>query len=159
MNQFAHQDQPFSAGAPLWIIADLQNSAWAKKLDWYLNFQLRRASRHQPLKISQTVKEKISSWGFTVPEAMLPAAPLMIASRRLLPNELTVQIPVSETWVQDCLQVIRQLRLKKVRVFLPVPISAQEFKNFVNKNSHENSVGGDICIEFVDEKYLEAGDG
>ncbi len=151
MIQFQDQDQPFSAGAPLWIIADQKHSAWAKKLDWYLNFQLRKAKFHKSVQLSEKIKQKMQDWGFDLPVLEKPASPLMIASHKLLPNELTVQIASGENWASECLRVLKNLRIDKARIFLPSEMTPQEFKNGIGKKSSDL----DLTFEFVTESSLE----
>jgi len=151
-------DQPLSPGTDLWIIADLESSAWSKKLDWYLNFQLRRASLHKSMKISDSFRDKILSWGIKLPE-MPPeiidtssVAPTMIASRKLLPNELTVQIPMTDikTWASECRRISKQLKLTKARVFLPRNVKAQEFLDACE------GLKANLSFEIVEDSALEA---
>lgn len=157
MNHFKNQPNAFSEGSHLWIIADLANSAWAQKLDWYLNFQLRRASLHQSKKISERAQEKISSWGVDLETLAKPIknpekAALMISSDKLLPNRLTVQIPYNESsdWVQECVKVLRELKQTKARVFLPKKMSVNEF----TKTASLKSSDGNFSFELIDEDSI-----
>jgi|GEM_PF-1442158 len=46
------KSKAFSPGSDLWIIPELSYSAWSRKIDWYLNFQLGRAMNHKRSPIS-----------------------------------------------------------------------------------------------------------
>ena len=162
MNHFKNQDEALSDGANLWIIADLAHSGWAKKLDWYLNFQLRRASLHKSKKISERAQEKIANWGFDLEKLTKSAksfdrekASLMIASHRLLPNRLTVQIPFIENstsnWVQECVKVLRDLKQSQVRIFLPQNVSRAEFTKAASLKSSD----GNFSFELVEESSID----
>jgi hypothetical protein len=152
MMQFLNQNEAFSDGVPLWIIADLEGSRWAKKLDWYLNFQLRRASRHTSPQISESTKQSFADWGFSAPEIKAPTSSLMIASCKLLPNEWTVQIKLSEKWASECLKLMQDLRVFKARVFLPTDMTADHFKAALR----ELQAGAEMTFELVSEELLKA---
>ena len=156
MESTKNQKQAFSAGHKLWILADLESSAWAKKLDWYLNFQLRRASLHQPKKISESTQEKIASWGVdltsltkSVKKIDINHAPLMVATHKLLPNSLTIQIPFKDIsgWVRDCMKVLKDLGQTDARVFLPAKVSASEFSKALKSDNFN--------FEMIEESALD----
>ena len=155
-------EQAFSQGSDLWIIADLESSNWAKKLDWYLNFQLRRASLFKPKKISDSNIDKISQWGVDVSKLTKSIrvldrkkSALIVASDRLLPNRFTVQIPFQEksieSWAAQCLKVLQDLKIWKARIFLPVKISTADFEK--HWGSKEGEIG--IELEIVEEAVLD----
>ncbi len=161
MMQFQNQNDAFSSGTPLWIIADLESSLWAKKLDWYLNFQLRRARLHQSPSLSEHTKQKLSDWGFTAPEMQSPAATLMIASAKLLPNEFTVQIKTigksnHEKWASECLKLIQNLQVRKARIFLPAKMTPEDFKSALRKTAKtlDTSNENEMTFEFVTEDLI-----
>ena len=86
----------FLAGCELWLIAGPDQSHWAQKLDWRLNFQLRRASQHRSRELSREIQQVIAEFEIEIEgqnlEGNLSAdlerssAPLMIASKELLPE-------------------------------------------------------------------------
>ena len=160
MKQLNSQTDAFSSGSNLWIIADLESSKWAQKLDWYLNFQLRRAKLHTPKKISESAQEKIASWGIDVQKLTKGVrsldrkkAALMIASQKLLPHQLTIQIPFRDLtvgeWAQNCLKLLQNLKQTQARIFLPQKISASEFSKVLGSKNSE------FEIEMIEEALLD----
>ncbi len=158
MNHIKVQNMAFSSGSKLWIVADLESSKLAQKLDWYLNFQLRRSSLHKPKKISQATQEKIANWGVNLQDLTKSVknldrekSALLIASHKLLPNQLTVQIPFKDNsisdWVQRCIKVLRELKILQARIFLPSEISSGEFTKVANAKLND----GNFIFEIVEE--------
>lgn len=117
------QANALNPGSDLWIIPDTANSAWNAKLDWYLNFQISKSVRHEPLKAPEFIQGVLQETGLETPSLSVPAtAPLMIASQGLLPNKWVVILKWEnnpETWVQSCFQVWSQLQEPSLRIFLP----------------------------------------
>lgn len=112
-----------SNGRITWIVADLDHSKWASRIDWYLNFQITRSEPHRPASFAPELQEIIEKWEFEAPAVRLnPVSPLMIASPELVPNHQTVVVPVrgSEAeWVLACHRVWVGLGRPPVRLFLP----------------------------------------
>lgn len=122
-----------SPGADLWIVADLVNSQWSRKIDWYLNFQLLRAEPRQRRELSAELRRVVDEWDYEVPQIEVPdPAPLMVASSDLLPNSQTVLIPVvqdKDSWVQACHKVWVGLGRPNVRIFLPSSVPSRQFED------------------------------
>jgi hypothetical protein len=128
-----------SPGAQLWFVPPLEASHWAKRIDWYLGFQIRRAGPHQPANFSPELHNLVETLEVDVPMMRLAKeAPLMIASETLLPNHQTVVVPLAATGVSDestafaqwtlaCHRIWQGLGQPLVRVFLPDRLSAQAF--------------------------------
>lgn len=134
------------------MIGDLDRSKWARKIDWYLNFQLTRAEPHQPVSISSELNQILEEWEVEAPPRIeLPhSAPLMVASASLLPNTTTVQVPLNEkteAWVLSCHRIWTDLGRPSLRVFLPSSVSEAAFEKHwpsADKESGVELVEGDI---------------
>jgi hypothetical protein len=119
-------------GADLWIVAHLELSHWTAELDWYLNFQLCKASRHQSAKTMGFLNEVTQMTEldkFELPS--LNNAPLMIPSEMLLPNKWVVVMPGTtnfESWIKDIFKVWSDLNRPSLRVFLPPGLSSGAFQ-------------------------------
>ncbi len=116
------KDAALSEGSTLWIVGDLSNSAWAQKINWYLNFQLRRAKFHQTREISRELVAVLQTWEVEAPSLKLdPSAPLLVESSKLLPNQVTVQLfnRTFDSWIDEGLRIWNDLQRPSVRVFLP----------------------------------------
>lgn len=117
------QASALNPGSDLWVVPDLEKSQWTAKLDWYLNFQICKSSRHnQPI-----TPEFIDS---VLAETELPKkafknrdlAPLMIASSELLPNKWVVILPWHgdlTKWTSEIFEIWQKLKEPSLRVFLP----------------------------------------
>ena len=116
--------QALEAGCALWLIGDAERSAWSRKIDWHLNFQVLRALAHQSPRLSPELRRVLEEAEVEAPEleTVSEQAPLMIASRELLPNEQTVFVPVAEegdaAWVKACHRVWESLGRPQAMFFL-----------------------------------------
>lgn len=117
------QASAFNPGSDLWIVPDLEKSQWTEKLDWYLNFQICRSSRHQAPRLPEYVKDVLSETGLPKQDlTQNKQAPLMIASSELLPNKWVVILPWQDDlsqWTAEAYKVWHSLQKPTLRVFLP----------------------------------------
>ncbi len=131
------QASALNPGADLWIVTDIDRSRWTAKLDWYLNFQLCKASRHKSAHLQPFVSAVLQETELGIPDVRLkPNAPLMISSENLLPNKWVVVIPWNEDmdqWAKAISNIWVNLKEPSLRVFLPPGQSAgrlqQEWQN------------------------------
>ena len=142
-----------SAGCEVWLIGSPSASRWTRKIDWYLGFQIMKASRHETAEISGVLRsilerEEIAPVEFGSAET----APLMIASERLLPNSKTVMIPYRgnlDAWVEACHRIWQDLTCPKTRVFLPDAVAIQDFVSAWPRQSRDSA-----RVEVVSESSL-----
>lgn len=121
-------------GAQLWLIPSLEVSAWARRIDWYLGFQIQRSGPHESVKLTEELKTVIENFEVDVPmvsqaSVQASASPLMIASETLLPNHQTVLIPAQDDadWVRGCHKVWSGLGQPLARIFLPKGMPVEKF--------------------------------
>ena len=122
----------FNPGSDLWIVPQLGKSQWSAKLDWYLNFQLCKASRHNSRHIPGFINDVIKETDLEAYYRPVgKTAPLMISSEPLLPNKWVVVIPWDEdlsAWSKSILEVWSGLQQPSLRVFLPPGQSTGAFQ-------------------------------
>jgi hypothetical protein len=141
-----NQTGAIQAGCDVWILADPVSSAWTRKLDWYLNFQIRRSRVHKPAQLSAEIIEVMKNWDFEADEVKVSGSgPLMVASSKLLPNRQSVVVALEaesdtkvSSWVKSVHRICKDLcftqidqpgrSAKKIRVFLPGVVSVAEFR-------------------------------
>jgi hypothetical protein len=132
------QASAFNPGAELWILPDLEKSPWTAKLDWYLNFQISKASRHQDPKLSNFLREvEKETEQAAVTKIQIPEAPLMIVSEEHLPNKWVVILPHAENfeaWVEKISSVWTGLQRPGLRIFLPPGQNAGQLQKFWQKH-------------------------
>lgn len=133
-----------TSGSRLWVVSDLEKSHWARKIDWYLNFQLLRAEPHRSPELSPEIKSVMERWEFDAPEiSIAERAPLMVASSKLLPNTQTVMVPLSakeELWVKACHRIWQDLGRPTMRVFLPEESTVEGFSKHWPKADQEAAI-------------------
>lgn len=118
----SQEDSALSSGYDLWVVADLQHSKWTAKIDWYLNFQIVKASRHTPAELSDFLKEALTQTGLTAPAVETKNGPLLIQSEFLLPNKWVLVLPFQndvKEWTSDISKIWQGLQKPSARIFLP----------------------------------------
>lgn len=117
------QASAFNPGADLWIVPDLEKSPWTAKLDWYLNFQICKASRHVAPVMPPYVTEVLRDTELNVRSAPpLLDGPLMVSSQNLLPNKWVVVLPWAgdlSAWSAQIYEIWSRLKEPSLRIFLP----------------------------------------
>jgi hypothetical protein len=146
-----------TGGCGLWIVAEPEKSKWARKIDWYLNFQLVRAEDHDQPKTASELKEIVQKWHVEpVRIEVEPDAPLMVASAQLLPVARTVLIPFTgdaQAWARVCSEVRKNLQQPATRIFLPESLEAEAFARAWPKSTGTSSAETVAApIEIVSDK-------
>jgi hypothetical protein len=128
----------FAEGAPLWILASLEQSLWTRKLDWYLNLQLLRAEPHRPQHLSDFLKQLLAQQELAPLLSSVSAqSPLMIAAQAFVPTDQIVILFETETkpWVQSAHHIWNKLGKPATRLFLPDFVSAANLNNVWPKDA------------------------
>ncbi|NQY99728.1 MAG: hypothetical protein HRT45_03545 [Bdellovibrionales bacterium] len=124
----------FSSGAQLWITPQPEHSPWTKRIDWYLNMQMRRAEKHQHREIHSDLKQTLIE--NELPEFDFPAdksAPLLIGCQGHLPVEAIVRVPFLDKqadWFDALRKIWAELERPQVRLFLPDNMNVEQVKSF-----------------------------
>jgi hypothetical protein len=117
------QASAFNPGSDLWIVPDLEKSQWTAKLDWYLNFQVCKASRHVSPQVPDYISNVVTQTELQVSTPVAASlSPLMISSENLLPNKWVVVLPWNgdlRGWSANIFEVWHKLKEPSLRVFLP----------------------------------------
>lgn len=134
----------FGAGADLWIIPHGSQSKWSPKIDWYLNFLLTRAKRHQPQNVSPALMAITRENELEV-EHYFDAQnkPLLITSELRFPNKQVVELPAEsdhQKWYQMAYEIWQSMNEPTLRVFLPDDSSETDFQKLWP---------GDLKTEFI----------
>lgn len=125
------QANAFSTGADLWVAPERKNSKLTQRLDWYLNFQVSKAAKHETQSLPQKIEELLLKC--ELPNLDFKEADrdgLLIPSAHLLPNRWVLVLRGSdefETWVQNIFLNWMQLSNPSLRVFLPAGKSEDDF--------------------------------
>ncbi len=167
----------FSTGSELWFLPDLESSRWSRKIDWYLNFQLAGAQVRKAQPVSIELNDIANLWNFEIQTPRVTEkAPLLVASRNLLPNEKTVMIPLNnglsamggaqsfnsklkdaraptsneaQAWVQRCILLWSQLKRPSVRLFLPDGMKSDQIEDRWFAEGEDSTFAHDVPIEIV----------
>lgn len=117
------QASALNPGSDLWIVPDLPKSQWTAKLDWYLNFQICKSSRHKAPELPEFISEVLAETELEKPQTPTDEmAPLLIASQTLLPNKWVVVLPWNgdmTAWIQKSFEIWQNLKQPSLRIFLP----------------------------------------
>jgi hypothetical protein len=127
------QASALNPGADLWVVADLNHSKWTSKLDWHLNFQIAKASRHKSPELSPFLKEALEQTGQQELRFDVDGAPLLIQSESLLPNKWILIVPYAgdmKAWLSRISKAWTDLKKPSIRIFLPTGQSASQVTQF-----------------------------
>lgn len=122
----------FGSGSELWVLPQIEISQWARKIDWYLNFQISRAKSHTPRKPDPELSEILgeNEISFVKYARDEQNRPLLVASHSHLPNQMTLEVPYkseAKGWVEIVHRNWDQLKRPNLRVFLPPNLESDEF--------------------------------
>lgn len=134
------QASAFNPGSDLWIVADLESTQWASKIDWYVNFQIVKSQRRQSAVLSSELQNILSQTELPNLSVSTSAGPqnLMIASQKQLPNKWVVVLPWKNdlaAWTKEIEQIWNQLNQPSLRVFLPPGFSTASMEKAWPNNS------------------------
>lgn len=145
-----------SPGCEVWVVANPAVSKWTRKIDWYLGFQIMKASVHEPREISpelKTILEKEEMEPVPV-STQSSSAPLMVASTGRLPTKMAVMVPYENDvadWAEKCHSVWQKLNCPLLRVFLPDTVTPKSFVSAWPAQSR-----GSARVEVVPESIVES---
>jgi hypothetical protein len=118
-----NESTAFAPGSQLWILPDPRVSHWARKIDWYLNFQIARAERHLPPVLEPGLLQLLRDEQLDPPTTLSNTkAPLLLSSGHRLPAHQTVEISFTgdfSGWLAQAAGIWRDLGHPPLRLFLP----------------------------------------
>lgn len=126
------QASALNPGSDLWIVPEFSKSNWTQKLDWYMNFQMIRSTRHSSAELRNYIVYVQRETGLTpIEPATTTSAPLMIVTEVYLPNKWVVMLPLSkdfDSWVRKVTEIWENLKNPSLRIFLPTGQNASSFE-------------------------------
>lgn len=125
------QASALNPGAELWILPALEQSQWTARIDWYLNFQISKALRHQKAQTPDFIQEVQEATELPPVDLSYVDSNLMIASSHHLPNKWVVVLPWNdnlESWSEEVAKVWNSLQKPSLRIFFPPKQSTGQFQ-------------------------------
>ncbi len=143
----------FTTGSELWILPDPKVSHWARKIDWYLNFQFARSERHLPPVLEPGLLQLLRDEELAPPTTSANnKSPLMVSCRHRLPSSQTVEIPFQgdfSEWLMTATSIWRDLGHPSLRLFLPQGTTvAQAEALWPASNSQTDTVSAVVDSDF-----------
>lgn len=135
----------YNPGADLWILPPQKSSRWFNRVDWYLNFQLVKATRHHTVHMATELKELTSECELSEIKVIVNSHRQMVYSPNLLPNKWVVVVEESQDfhkWIKEIFTIWKGLNEPSLRVFLPPDRSMADF----NKHWLQHSKKEDITV-------------
>lgn len=140
-------------GSELWVVPNPEASAWARKIDWYLNFQIAKAHQHRfpdlAPELIKVLQENEISWM----KDFVQNQTLMVATQSRLPAQQVVRIPFlndKTEWMNRARRVWEDLGRPRLRLFLPSEIGEAEVLQLWpggGMNTELTFVPGDLSLE------------
>lgn len=118
-------------GSDIWIVPAIAESHWAGKIDWYLNFQIGKSSRHVLPQISDSLQEILTQTETPILSPDHSSESLLIAANQRLPCRWVVVLPVQDNmakWIQSIHTTWVGLGKAPLRVFLAPNLSTASFQ-------------------------------
>lgn len=160
MIELKRTTEALTEGTQLWVLPQLEKSSWAKRLDWYLNFQLQKAQERESQNLaSEKVQESAKDVKALNEKTDSPSdsntnskSSLLIESQKLLPNKMTLQLSFQdsiESWIAQIIEKSLLLKQSRVRVFLPQKIKFDQVKSL---HLHQKS---SLQIEIIEDSFIQ----
>lgn len=138
------QASRLNSGADLWVIPETENSRLAQKIDWYLNFQITRSTRHQskelPEKITKILqKSGLKNHNWVEKNISQGKEALLVLSIHALPNRWVMQVQESQQfqkWIENIYEHWLKMKMPTLRIFLPTGVSGPQFESAWRKVHH-----------------------
>jgi hypothetical protein len=135
----------FSSGAELWFLPNPAVSRWARKLDWYLNFQMARTAHRLPPVFELGLLELIKEENLALPtQPPGKGLPLLIATEHRLPTKQIVSLSFAgelKDWSTHCAETWTAMKKPPLRIFLP---EGETFKGW--RKHWKEEAGQDISV-------------
>ena len=122
-------------GSTLWVVPNKEESQWTSTLDWYMNYQITRASLHKRKTLAPTIKQIISESEFQLKSLDFEEEDplLMIACEQQVPALMLLRIPNEnnhQKWMKRIYDIWTKMDSPTLRIFLPFDFPMSQFKNF-----------------------------
>jgi hypothetical protein len=118
----------FSEGSDLWVFCDPAHSAFARKIDFYLNFQMARTQKFQPKPFAAGLQSILKDNQLEELQlAPSASACCLISTRRALPCRYVVVVLWNQSeqgWIEETRKVWQKLGSPSLRLFLPKAMAA-----------------------------------
>ena len=140
-----------SAGHDLWVLPHYKISSWTPQVDWLMNFQILKTSRHRSSKISSNLLEILKQNEIQIREVELNTNELLIPTHLFFSNRWVLYCSnmissegevLLNHWFQTVFDHWRGLRTPTVRIFLPQGVDLHEAqKTWSLRDKDNNKVG------------------
>jgi hypothetical protein len=125
-----NNEQAYSAGSNLWVVADRESSDWTIQLDWYINFQLAKALIRKRMKVPQHLIDWAKSAEVEAVDLMTDDnGPMLVHTAKLLPNNQVLHLPYKNNlsqWISYVEAIWTRLGKPSTRIFLPNSASVED---------------------------------
>ncbi len=142
-----HEDLAFAAGSDLWIVPERKNSEMAQRMDWYLNFQIAKASHHQTRSLElplQNILQECEIGTETKTEKVIgDLDSLLILSSKYFPNRWVLVLKGCDdvaAWAEKAVEKWKKMQSPSLRVFLPENLSSGQFEKLWSKFGGSSSL-------------------
>lgn len=132
----------FSAGADLWICPDIGNSKWTQELDWHLNHQILKGTRHKIPVLGPDMKGLLYENQMAWTDVVTPYDDLLISTGLQLPNRAVMIVAWNgqlKKWCQHIVDQWSRMQYPSLRLFLPKGVSTSEVsREWQNLSDHQD---------------------
>ena len=123
----------FEEGANLWFVPDLQVSSWTREIDWYLGFQIFKASLYHTRPIPEPLTRILNDHDLRstfTPSSQQSVLALAVADRLPTDNVILISSDDGKDWLNRCAKVWQKAQKTSARLFLPAFLAPHEVETF-----------------------------
>lgn len=134
-----------TGGADSWFMPEPSKSSWARRIDWYISFQMARSQAHQSKKFSPELTQLMEQWDVPYPQHLAQgiSSPLLISSENFIPSQMLIMVPLNKEvseWFKEIINLRHRLKNISIRVFLPRELTSSSAMDLWPHCEHEGDV-------------------
>ncbi len=143
--EILNANSAFNPGSEIWFVSEPSQSAWANKMDWYINFQLNKSADYKFQETSPKIKEILQDQELElkIDYSEYQNKSLLIYPSENIPAKYLVCISAKldeKSWLEECKKVWLNLGSPNARIFATNKISLQMAKQIFHKLSPESQI-------------------
>jgi hypothetical protein len=141
------QSSAITSGHDLWVLPHYKTSTWTPQIDWMMNFQILKTSRHRPPEVSSALVEILHQNEIHVHNVEINTDELLIPTQLFFSNRWVLYCSnminsegevLLNHWFKSIFHHWKGLKFPSLRIFLPQGVNIQEVQKIWNNIAKES---------------------